>query len=492
MPISSPLANPFRLDTRSLALFRILIAVVVIIDLGTRLSLVQVFLGSGGLPNPEDPTLFPAWLWSVHRLHGGSTTAITLLLLQMGVAAAVLVGWRSRQSFIALTLLTLSLHNANPYILDGGDRSLMVMMIWACFLPLGQHWSLDAHQGQAPAAPPTNGVYSLASITFTLQICLIYWVTVSHKSVDHWVIQRDAVWYALNLDHFATRFGAWAARFQPFTSFSSITAYAIQLLAPLALLWPTRIWQVRLGGLTVLATMHLGFIPFLELGLFPWISLTGLVALIPGEFWPLVTRLRPGWPTTQNTAQHPCFPPPKPTRYPLLERIHNPLLILLITLALITAVSDRSRPTGLAPDLEPIKALGIHQHWKMFAPLPQPVDYWFELEETGSPAAGPSQGIKRFVVPGLEPFTGPGNPRRLGHRVHTQRWRKFIDNLSSHRDRENLALSYVCYLCLQTEPGEVPGRQQEWDLVRMEEPTLKPGELSKPSKSTVIVRFRCR
>ncbi|MCP9806695.1 hypothetical protein KBY71_09230 [Cyanobium sp. T1B-Tous] len=492
MPVSSPLTNPFRLDSRSLALFRILIAVVVIIDLSTRLSLVQVFLGSGGLPNPEDPTLFPSWLWSVHRLHGGITTAISLLLVQMGVAAAVLVGWRSRQSFIALTLLTLSLHNANPYILDGGDRSLMVMMIWACFLPLGQHWSLDAHQGPAPAAPPTNGVYSLASITLTLQICLIYWVTVSHKSVDHWVIQRDAVWYALNLDHFATRFGAWAARFQPFTSLSSITAYAIQLLAPISVLWPTRIWQVRLGGLMVLATMHLGFIPFLELGLFPWISLTGLVALIPGEFWAVVSRLLPDRPTTQPTTESPCFPSPEPKRYRLLKRISNPLLILLITLALITAVSDRSRPAGLAPDLEPIKALGIHQSWKMFAPLPQPVDYWFELVETGFPSPASPAQERRLLLPGLESFSGPGNPRRQGHRVHTQRWRKFIDNLYSHRHRENLARSYVRHLCLQTEPGEVPGLQQEWDLVRIEEPTGVVGHPASHPVRLPIARFRCR
>jgi hypothetical protein len=88
MRITSHQANPFRLDCRSLALFRILIAMVVIIDLGTRLSLAQEFLGSAGLPNPADPTLFPPWLWSVHRLHGGIPTAITLLLVQMAVAAA--------------------------------------------------------------------------------------------------------------------------------------------------------------------------------------------------------------------------------------------------------------------------------------------------------------------------------------------------------------------------------------------------------------------
>jgi hypothetical protein len=414
------------------------------------------------------------------------------LLAQMGVAVAVLVGGRCRQSFIALTMLTLSLHNANPYILDGGDRSLMVMMVWACFLPLGQCWSLDAHRGLAPAAAQTNGVFSLASITFTLQICLIYWVTVSHKSFDHWVIQRDAVWYALNLDHFATRFGAWAARFEPFTTLSSVATYVIQILAPLSLLLPTRIWHVRLGGLTVLAAMHLGFIPFLELGLFPWISITGLAALIPGEFWDLVMRRLSGSQATPTTPPQPCCPSPQPVRYRLIERIQTHLLIFLITLALIAAISDRSRSTGLAPELEPIKVLGIHQSWKMFAPLPQPVDYWFEIVEMDSSSPGSPAQQRRILVPGLEPFSDSGNPRRQGHRVHTQRWRKFIDNLNSHRDQENLMQSYIRHLCLQARDGNTPGRQQQWRLDRMEEPT---GALSHPPKKLVripIAGFQCR
>ena len=473
---NASLVNPFCLDTRSLALFRILVAVVVIIDCAVRLSLVEVFLGSTGLPNPTDQTLFPDWLWSVHRLHGSSAYAAGLLMLQIGVAMLVLVGWRTQQVFIALTLLTLSLHNANPYILDGGDRSLMVMMTWACFLPLGQSWSLDAGRLPYATSSQINSVYSLASITFTLQICLIYWVTVSHKSVDHWLIQRDAVWYALNLDHFTTRFGAWAAKFQIFTALSSITTYAIQVLAPMALLLPIRIWQVRLGALAVLATMHLGFIPFLELGLFPWINLTGLVALIPGQLWSEL----PYFSHSEKGADQGIPPQHPPFRYPLVERIRRPLLILLITLALVTGISDRSRPGGLAPELEPIKALGIHQHWKMFSPLPNPIDFWFELvDNPNTPAA------TRRVLPGLEAFAEDGNPRRKGHRLHTQRWRKYIDNLNAHRAQASLVQSYLQHLCRQLPAGS------DHQLERIEEPTDplggSPGKLRRIS----VARFHC-
>jgi hypothetical protein len=178
-------------------------------------------------------------------------------------------------------------------------------------------------------------------------------------------------------------------------------------------------------------------------------------------------------------------------RYRLIERIQTPLLICLITLALITAVSDRSRSTGLTPTLEPIKVLGIHQSWKMFAPLPQPVDYWFEIVEMDSSSPGSPAQQRRILVPGLEPFSGSGNPRRQGHRVHTQRWRKFIDNLNSHRDRGNLAQSYVRHLCLQVGDGDVPGRHQAWRLDRMEEPSGGLGHHPKNLVRIPIAGFRC-
>jgi len=474
------LTSSLQLDSRSLALFRILIAVVVIIDCATRLTLVDAFMGSGGLPNPADPTLFPAWLWSLHRLHGSTNAAIALLVLQIAMAIPVLLGWRSRVAFAALTLLTLSLHNGNPYILDGGDRCLIVMMIWACFLPLGRSWSLDARRLNArQGALAGTTVTGLAAAVFTLQIVAIYWITVRHKSVEHWLIQRDAVWYALNLDQFANRFGAWAAQVRPFTTLSSASTYVIQVLAPLALLWPTRRWPIRMGAIALLAAMHLGFIPFLELGLFPWINLTGLVALIPGQFWTVLTGQQ--WRRQLSGAQH--------QPYPVLARLERPLLLLLVGLALTTAISDQ--PGGVPANLEPIKALGIHQHWRMFAPLPNPVETWFELVDATPTTVASASGATRLVVPSLKRFSGAGNPRRQGHRLHTQRWRKAIDNLATHRERISLARSYVRHLCLQARRTGTPAPKHLWRLDLIEEPTGPLGQPPAPLQRTTVLHLRC-
>lgn len=302
----------------------------------------------------------------------------------------------------------------------------------------------------------------------------------SAKSIDHWLIQRDAVWFALNLDHLANRLGTAAARFTTFTSLGSVITYGIQVLAPLALILPTGRWQIRMAGLGALAVMHLGFIPFLELGLFPWINLSGLVALIPGEFWDaLGIRQQP---SDRRRAMVP--------RHRLLETLRQPLLGLLISLALLTTITDR--PAGVAPGLEPIKALGIHQHWRMFAPLPNPVDVWFELVDVSPAAAGSPTTPTRLVLPNLQPFNAAGNPRRQGLRLHTQRWRKFIDNLASHRLRPNLARSYVRHLCLQARRSAWPPSGRTWRLDRVEEPTGPLGQPPLPLRRQAIGAFRCR
>jgi len=43
--------------------------------------------------------------------------------------------------------------------------------------------------------------------------------------------------------------------------------------------------------------MHLGFLPFLKLGLFPWVSLVCLLPLIPGQVWQRWLKPRPNGPT---------------------------------------------------------------------------------------------------------------------------------------------------------------------------------------------------
>jgi hypothetical protein len=41
-------------------------------------------------------------------------------------------------------MLLTSLHSYSPWLLNGGDDTMRIFLLWGCFLPLGRRWSVDA------------------------------------------------------------------------------------------------------------------------------------------------------------------------------------------------------------------------------------------------------------------------------------------------------------------------------------------------------------
>ena len=115
----------------------------------------------------------------------------------------------------------------------------------------------------------------------------------SHKSIQGWLFEGSAVWLAFHIDIFtwpaARQLLAYPALLQLF----SRGAYLIQWLAPLLLIWPSRSLFPRLLGVGLLLSMHVGFPPFLKLGLFLWVSIVCLLPLVPGQFWDRLVTARP-------------------------------------------------------------------------------------------------------------------------------------------------------------------------------------------------------
>ena len=297
------LRNAFSFDLRSIALFRILLALIILWDLALRSQHLSAFYtDSGVLPREFWLQLANPWHWSIHAASGQLWWQLTLFILAALVAIGLLVGYRTRLMAWLSFILLASLLNRNALILNSGDQLLAVMSFWSLFLPLNARWSVDAalqhelktHHNTHRFKPDGAQLYfSMATVAIVLQILYLYVFTVLLKTGDAWIPRFDAAFHAVSLDQLATPVAIWARQFPVFFTIATIYVLVVEFLAPILVLLPFAVssnkpitwpWP-RIAGLLLLASLHLGFALMLHIGLFPFIGFMALSLLIPSAVW---------------------------------------------------------------------------------------------------------------------------------------------------------------------------------------------------------------
>lgn len=299
------LTTVFGIDPRSLALFRVLLGTLLLIDLALRSRDLAVFYTDAGvLPRRAWGELTHRWHLSLHAASGELWWQILLFGIAAIAATALLVGYRTRLATLVSVVLLGSLMNRNGLILQGGDQLLVVMCFWALFLPLGMRFSFDAAltptlrddpNAAPPSTPPYAAWFGVASVAVTFQVLYLYFFTALLKTGDAWRSNLDAAFYALSLQHFATPIGEWMAGFPLLLKGATVYVLFAEFVGPvlvlIAVLWwrPTGFQRAflatRLAGLALLASLHVAFVLMLHIGLFPFIDFMSLSLLIPGALW---------------------------------------------------------------------------------------------------------------------------------------------------------------------------------------------------------------
>ncbi|MCP9886706.1 DUF393 domain-containing protein [Cyanobium sp. ATX 6A2] len=300
-----PWLERLQLDPRSLALMRIAIGLIATVNAGVRLTALELLPSAAGVLPRSSPGLHPGWAWSLHFINDSVGFQILLLIAYGLLGLVVALGWRTRPALVLLFLATISLHHSNPLLNNTGDQQLGIVLLWACLLPVASRFSLDSllWAGSSPEPLPKNQAASrinVAETGYLIQIALIYWVAGSHKDINGWLITGDAVWYAFNIDWFAHPLAVALLQAPALLQLFTRSAFLIQWITPVLILLPVRSQAPRLLGTGLLLTMHIGFLPFLKLGLFPWISIASLLALLPPCIWPSTKPARS--PQAQQTT----------------------------------------------------------------------------------------------------------------------------------------------------------------------------------------------
>jgi len=416
-------------DFRSLAVFRIGLGLLVLSQSTLFSRDFAAFYGNNGV--------FPS--------HARSEPFLQALLF--GIlplfAVSLTLGFVKRFSTLVCLVGLILVQDANPQILQGGDVLLRLLLFWSLFLPLGRVWSLDARWTaiKLPSLPWTTG---LATWALTLQICFVYWFAALLKSDPLWTQNGNALFYALNIEHFTTPFGRYLREFPDLLRVISLATPWFELAGPCLLFIPFHRDACRLAAVALFIGFHLiGMEALLLIGLFPWVCATAWLVFIPGSFWDWLKISRDGpskIKTAKRSSESRKKKEPVAKTWPILDYAGSFLVVVSFLDVLawnIASVSGDSAMQWMQKHDAYANVLRLDQRWNMYAPAPRKEHGWLVVP------ADLANGTQ------VDLFTGQpvswDKPKDIGAYFGDDRWRRYLSNLFDGRDPQALQ-GYTDYL----------------------------------------------
>lgn len=539
------LGRMFGLDLRSVAVFRIVLATITLVDLAGRARDLRIHYTDDGVLTREvvRDSLSP-WRWSLAFLDGSVAFGAAVFALAALAAVALLVGYRTRIAIVLVWVLMLSIQVRNPLVLSGADTLLRLLLFWGMLLPLGAVWSVDRARGSSPG-PRSMRVLSFATAGLGLQIAFMYWFTVILKSGSEWRESGTALFYALRAEQLTTPFGEWAQQFTSLLQALTFATIVVEVAAPLLLFSPLWTARARMVAIVALIGMHLGIMLTMNIGIFPWTSAFCMLAFLPAPFWDaLIPRLRTLWtsrfaPVRHVTARVPggareapggtlamavatgpdgipptlangpsgspsgggsgpvdrIAPDPGlgrrfPARLPSIAlNAGAAFLLLFILLWNITTVSAWRMPEGSNAVAH---SLGIYQKWNMFAPRPPGSTIWYVV--VGTLGNGEQVALLEPILNDDMTLVGPvswDQPDNIaGDYYKDKYWRKYLDALGDD-DREDERRAFATFACVEWNAHHTGAeRVRALAYVQVNQRTLADGGQGEPIRQ-LIGRFTC-
>jgi hypothetical protein len=462
------LRRPWALDLRSLALLRIGLAAMVLLDLAIRATDFREFYWDSGLLPRDEFLRLPAHstYYCVHLWMGGPGLAL-IWLVHAAAATALLLGYRTRWAAALTWYLTASLQLRNPFLLDGGDDELRLMLFWLPFLPCAARCSLDAGLRSTVERSPAA---SVATFGYLTQIVCLYLFAGIFKTDPVWTTTGQALYYLLSIDVFSSRFAHVLLGYPELLKSLSFASLGFERLGPLLLVCPVLITACRSIFLLGLVALHLGIALCMHLGIFPAIAIVSAFGLIPGAFWDrqrALPEIQLSWlPSPSNGG---------PIRHPAVS---FGLGVVCVTVVAWNVLSLHAAPKNFP---EPVYTIGFltreYQRWDLYAPRPMLDDGWFVLD--GATRDGQEIDLMRDGQP-----VDWNKPELVSAQFKNQRYRRWFQNIRLEVNAP-LQVPYVRHRLEQWNQGHPDRLIVSLKLVYMLEMTPPPGEPAKIEPQTV-------
>lgn len=279
----------FTVDLRALALMRVCLGVLIVTDLLLRArDLTEHYCDNGAFPAEVLGKILPSARYlSIHSWFGSAWGVGGLFVVQGLLGLLLIVGYRTRWVSGLSWVLMLSLHWRNPYICDGGDKYLLMFLFWGMFIPWHARFSVDAAMSTTPV-PRDDRHVSPAAAAVMLQLALVYLVTAIVKVQSDMWCDGSAVSVVLQYEGALTRIGRALTDYPRLMTVLTYMTISFEFAAPILLFCPIANGPVRAVTLLALVVMHSAFGLCMTLGIFPLITMAGLLGVLP--FW-FVERL---------------------------------------------------------------------------------------------------------------------------------------------------------------------------------------------------------
>lgn len=475
------LAVPFSIDLRSLALFRVTLGLMLVIDIISRLPNLRAFYSDEGvLPRAVLIERFAnPWHVGLLLITGRPLIVTIIFFLGMLLAISLMIGYRSRLAAFLCWLFVISVDSRNPAVIHGGDEVMRLLFFWSWLLPLGARCSID--RALNPEASPSSHSYvSMASAGLILQICFIYWFTAILKIHPVWYREGSAIYYVLNFDILASSFGKWLLHFPTLLEWMTFATLGLELVGPTLIFVPFANGLLRLLACVSFMIFHLGLAMLMHLGTFPWIACIAWSVILPALVWDRLAKSgsRQTDPQKGMKAPEPMFPPS------VFHQAFSAAALLLI-LAWNVAPLRNGNGAGLkSPWWEIGSILQINQRWTLFAPYPTKDDGWYVID------AELFSGERVDPLRDGRPVTFE-KPESIATLMKDSMWRKYLMNLWL-KAYNPYRLHFGRYLCRTWNTAHSGDQQiKTMHIYFMLETTPPPGDPLPPAEKNLVWRHYC-
>jgi hypothetical protein len=473
-------------DIRALALMRISIATVLMLDLSIRVSDLEAFYSNTGAV-PLTMLFEHSWndyFVSLHAISGLWQVQLVLFILAWFFAIMLFIGYRTQLFTVLSWFMLLSLHNRNSLILQGGDDLLRMVLFWGIFIPWGAHYSCDSVLSKEKFKNKT--ICTVATVAYLLQICYIYTGSALLKGPE-WNREYTAMYYVYGLDQVVYPLTKPLFYYPELLKKLTFAAYYFELLVPLLFFIPVKHQWARLSGVLLIIFFHALNGITLFIGLFPLIGIATSLGLLPSFSMDRIERwfskskimIRESFINIGNYFVYVVkWKEPVYKRPQWLESLRTAVLVFLLLFVFDWNFSNLSFiDSKLSEGLRPIGyALRLDQNWGMFAPGVFKDDGWYVME-------GVTENERALDLLREGKEVNYSKPQSVTSLYKNDRWRKYTENMILSYN--TFMRGYFCTYYKRIWNENCSEKIKALRIVYMSEFTLPDYKYSRPSREVL-------